>query len=77
MFRFKKHHWALWLFVGLTIVGMVLHYLFGSESGVWEFWSAVDVAFAVALGVWCVGVLECGGCGICGSTGSVGIFCLS
>jgi len=51
MFRFKKHYWALWLFVGLTLTGVVLRYLFGRESGVWEFWSAVDVAFAVALGI--------------------------
>jgi len=51
MFRMQKHHWTLWLFVTLTLVGLVLYYWVGPRSAIWSFWSAVDVSFAVALGV--------------------------
>jgi len=46
-----KRYMVLTAFMLLTLIGLVLFYGFGSKSRVWSFWSALDVSFAVALGM--------------------------
>jgi predicted membrane channel-forming protein YqfA (hemolysin III family) len=50
--RFFKKWRVLFLFVGLSVFGTFLRYVFSSEEGtLWQLWSSLDVSFAVALGV--------------------------
>jgi len=46
-----KRYRLLVVFAVLFILGLLIRYLFGEKSSLWSFWSAVDVSFAVALGV--------------------------
>jgi len=46
-----KRYFVLILFVTLTFIGLFIRYMLPENSPLWEFWSAVDVSFAVALGV--------------------------
>ncbi len=43
-----KRYLPLIIFVGITLIGLLISYYFES---VWEFWANLDSAFAVALGV--------------------------
>lgn len=51
MSKLFERYFVLILFISVWLVGLVIYYVFGTQSWVWEFWSTVDVAFAVALGV--------------------------
>jgi len=42
---------VLLVFVSVWIVGMLVRYVVGKESWLWDLWSTVDIAFAVALGL--------------------------
>ncbi len=42
---------TLILFIAVTVIGLFIRYFFGEESRVWQFWSNLDVSFAVALGI--------------------------
>jgi len=46
-----QRYWILLIFSLLFFLGLLIRYFYGDESMLWAFWSAVDVAFAVALGV--------------------------
>jgi len=46
-----KRYLVLIVFVVLTLVGLVIRYTLQEESILWKFWSAIDVSFAVSLGV--------------------------
>jgi hypothetical protein len=46
-----KHNLVLILFVTLWLMGLLIRYVAGEQSFLWNLWSTVDVAFAVALGV--------------------------
>jgi len=42
---------VLIIFVGVTILGLLLKYTTNEDSFIWELWSTVDVSLAVSLGV--------------------------
>lgn len=46
-----NRYFVLIIFVAMTVVGLVIRYVVGDKSWLWIFWEAIDVAFAVALGV--------------------------
>jgi len=46
--RIFKRYLPLIIFVGITLMGLLISYYF---EGVWKFWANLDSAFAVALGV--------------------------
>ncbi len=48
---FSGSRQLLSLFLGITIVGIVIRYWLGSGSFWWDMWSSIDVSFAVSLGV--------------------------
>ncbi len=39
----------LYIFVALVIVGLAIRYIAGADSLLWEIWSSLDIASAVAL----------------------------
>ena len=45
----KKWNLEIKLFLGLIFVGVVIRYLFGNKSVLWDFWSVVDTSSAVAM----------------------------
>jgi len=51
MGKLFERYLVLVVFVGVWLVGIVIRYGFGTQSWLWDLWSTVDVAFAVALGV--------------------------
>ena len=42
---------VLTVFMGVGILGLLIRYVTGEQSWLWNFWGAIDIAFAVALGV--------------------------
>ena len=51
MFKLFERYKVLALFVSLTVVGLLLHLIFANDSSWLKLWGALDVSFAVALGV--------------------------
>jgi hypothetical protein len=49
--RFVRKWSVLILFVLLTLLGLAIRYIFPGTEGLWDFWSNLDISFAVALGV--------------------------
>ncbi len=50
MNKWIKKYGVLINFIGLSLVGLIIYFI--AEDGViWKFWGAVDISFAVALGV--------------------------
>jgi len=50
MNTFQRYSALIW-FSLLFVVGLLVRYLVGEESAFWNFWSSIDIAFAVALGI--------------------------
>jgi hypothetical protein len=46
-----KQYGVLISFVVLFVVGLIIWYALGENSALWGIWGAIDIAFAVALGV--------------------------
>jgi hypothetical protein len=46
-----QRYGVLILFVLLFVVGLFIRYGMGEESALWSIWSAIDVSFAVVLGI--------------------------
>ena len=46
-----ERYWVLIIFMAMTLLGLIVAYGIGEKSSLWKFWSIVDVAFSVALGV--------------------------
>jgi len=42
---------GLTLFSVLFGIGVLVRYLFGTQSTLWDLWNTVDISFAVALGI--------------------------
>ena len=51
MVRLFERYQVLILFVGITFMGGLIHFFSGEKSLLLQFWSALDVSFAVAMGV--------------------------
>ena len=46
-----KRYGVLILFSVLFIVGLLVRYTLGENSALWSIWSAIDISFAVVLGI--------------------------
>ena len=51
MFKLFERYKVLALFVGFTVVGLLSHLIFANDSSWLKLWGALDVSFAVAMGV--------------------------
>lgn len=51
MFKLFERYKVLVLFVGFTVVGLLSHLIFANDSSWLKLWGALDVSFAVAMGV--------------------------
>jgi len=51
MRKFWERYLVLIIFLGISIVGLAIRYIFGVDSWIWDIWASVDVASAVAMGV--------------------------
>ncbi len=49
--KFFEKYLVLIVFVGLTIVGIVVRFVGGDSSWLWDLWGIIDISFAVSLGV--------------------------
>jgi len=49
--KLQKRYLVLIVFITLTILGIIIRYLSSANSWLWEFWSVIDVSFAVSMGV--------------------------
>jgi len=47
----KKFNLTIIIFILITLVGLFIRYIWGKDSSIWEFWSNLDISFAVALGI--------------------------
>ena len=50
MKKIQRYSALIW-FIGLSIFGLLIRYLLGEDSVLWDIWSAIDTASAVALAV--------------------------
>jgi hypothetical protein len=50
MNKWIKKYSVLISFIGLSLVGLVIYFV-AEDSKLWKLWGAVDISFAVALGV--------------------------
>ena len=48
--KFKKYM-VLIVFITISIIGLLIRYMAGEHSWLWNLWGSVDVAFAVSLGI--------------------------
>ena len=51
MGKIFERYLVLIVFIGVWVLGLIIRYVAGKSSWLWDFWSTVDVAFAVALGL--------------------------
>jgi len=51
MKKYIEKYKVLLIFIVLTMIGLLVHFCFSSDSVVLKFWGALDVSFAVSLGV--------------------------
>ena len=51
MVNFFKKYLVLIIFGSVWIIGLLIHYVVGEKSLLWDIWSTIDVAFAVSLGI--------------------------